>query len=354
MKWITELANAGDVDALRVMLLEHNPAFDPAQLKRIAIIGAASEGYRLAGLAARNGIDVVAIADAKMIEYLNGVPRHIPAIVASHRTLAATKFGFDNIAPFALLQLLAPEQYPPHPFYDGLLKDLIDNWPRYADLYDRLADDKSRDVLDAAIGYRMTMDPAILDPVIDWDLYNPPGLIDLGTQEVYVDAGAYTGDTIGTFILRTQNQFTRIIAFEPDQENFEVLQSKHDSDPRFQLVNAGLHSWDTALYFDTGAERASRFDNGAGVRLPVVRLDSVLGGDKVTYVKMNIEGSELDALDGAAHVLKQFKPKLAISAYHRPSHLWEVPAKILELNPDYKIYLRQHDRGIVETVCYAL
>jgi hypothetical protein len=68
---------------------------------------------------------------------------------------------------------------------------------------------------------------------------------------------------------------------------------------------------------------------------------------------MNIEGAEIEALRGARNLIQKHAPKLAISGYHRPSDLWEIPALIRELNPDYKLSLRQHDGGTIETVIYA-
>ena len=80
----------------------------------------------------------------------------------------------------------------------------------------------------------------------------------------------------------------------------------------------------------------------------------ILYGEKVTMIKMDIEGYELKALMGAKQIIKEQKPKLAICAYHTFSHLWEIPLLIKSLNPDYKIYLRHHTNLDCETVCYAI
>ena len=69
---------------------------------------------------------------------------------------------------------------------------------------------------------------------------------------------------------------------------------------------------------------------------------------------MNIEGAEIDALHGGAESIKRWSPKLAISAYHLANHLWLIPETIFEIQPNYKLYLRQHDGGIIESVIFAL
>jgi len=108
------------------------------------------------------------------------------------------------------------------------------------------------------------------------------------------------------------------------------------------------------LRFDDAGTRGSILVESGGIVVPVVGLDEVLKGDRVSYIKMNIEGAEIDALQGGSQSIKRWAPKLAISAYHFPSHLWQIPAMIKELRNDYQIFFRQHDGGIIETVVFAL
>ena len=109
------------------------------------------------------------------------------------------------------------------------------------------------------------------------------------------------------------------------------------------------------MRFVSGEQRASVFSNSGNISVDVTDLDSSLTelGLSPTVIKMNIEGFELDALDGARNTIKENTPKLFISAYHRPSHLWEVARKIKTINPAYNIALRQFDRGLVESVIVA-
>jgi uncharacterized protein YqjF (DUF2071 family) len=79
-----------------------------------------------------------------------------------------------------------------------------------------------------------------------------------------------------------------------------------------------------------------------------------VGDERVTFIKMNIEGAEIDALKGAARTIRRWQPKLAISAYHRPSDLWRIPRLVRWLSESYGLYLRQHDGGVIETVLYGL
>jgi FkbM family methyltransferase len=364
------IAKAGSAAALRQRLRERWPAFIAP--KELAIVGAADEGVRLASLCGKLGIALRAVADdnPKMIgRAVAGVPvsavdelrklgPDVPVIVASHRALKPVRrlrgMGFRHVAPFLLLQAMEPERFPPHMFHVRLLEELVSGLPRLRALEGRLADDQSKAVLAAVIDYRLSGEPESLDPVVQWELYGPGTLLTYGSDEVYVDGGTFDGDSIRLFSERVGNRYERIIGFEPDPGTFKRLQANFAGEPRVEPVNAGLHSKKGTLRFDDAGTRGSILVESGGVEVPVVPLDEVLKGARVSYIKMNIEGVEVDALEGARASITRWAPKLAISAYHHANDLWRIPEAILSLRPDYRVYFRQHDGGIIETVTYAL
>lgn len=87
--------------------------------------------------------------------------------------------------------------------------------------------------------------------------------------------------------------------------------------------------------------------------IETVALDEFLHGERVTFIKMDIEGVELDALKGAVRIIKEQKPKLAISVYHKADDIIEIPKLIMEMRPDYKLYLRHYSMLANEMVLYA-
>lgn len=369
--WVT-LDARPTLDGLRSHLLSHHPAFDPGRLREIAILGAAAEGQRLAGLCQRRGIRIVAIADddpaklgTSLFEHpivptgeLAKLDRTTPIVIASHRVLGAaerlSRLGFASVAPFAVLQALDPERFAPHMFYKGLLEDTLQHREHYRWLARELSDDKSRAVLDAVLAFRQTLDPRRLAPVVEPDLYESPGLIDYGDDEVYVDAGAFDGDTVRLFMARVHGRFARVYAFEPDPKTFATLKRNFAAEPRVVPINAGLFSRKGTLRFRDDASRGAIFAADGSIDMEVTTLDEVVGSGRVTFIKMNIEGAEIDALNGAQQTIQRWRPKLAISAYHRPSDLWGIPTLVRRLSEDYGLYLRQHDGGVIETVLYAL
>ena len=372
MPWLEKLLEFESVDQMRAMLLAQNPAFSRKSLNKVVVVGAADEGLRFIQLCEEHAIEVVAVFDdhsqkiglqigrhnVNPMEMLEDVDRATPVIIASHRVLKGVErlkeMGFKYVAPFALLEVLDPMTFPPHMFYRGWLEDLFGNRARYIGLSKLLADKFSLQVLDALLGFRLTFDATFLSPIVEWDLYKPKGILSYSDNEVYVDGGSYDGDTIRLFIDRVHGQFSRVLAFEPDRKTYERLVEKFSGEKRVEPINAGLHRRKGRLKFDNMGTRASTFVEQGGVEISVVGLDEVLGEQRVTFVKMNIEGSEIAALKGAERSINKWAPKLAISAYHHPPHLWQVPELVNRLRSDYRLYLRQHDGGVVETVLYAL
>jgi len=371
--WPSDIDALGSAQGLRAAMQTRIGSVDLANLQSLAIVGAGPEGKRLALLCAARNIRIDAIVDddpAKRgtivagrqvapVESLTELPKSTVVVIASHRLLRVTRrlrdLGFKTVVPFAMLQVLAPDIFQAHMFYDNLLEDLWNHRSEYKALHDRLADERSRQVLDAVIEFRRTLDPVALQSVVsEHDLYAPDGLFEFADNEVYVDGGSFDGDTIRSFIERVHGRFDAIYGFEPDPVTFAKLKKNFTDEPRVHPFHAGLHSHAGTLRFRDDASRGAIFAEDGEIKMPVTTIDEVLGERRLTYVKMNIEGAEIDALKGGRNAIRKWQPRLAISAYHRASDLWRIPQLVSELVPDYRLYLRQHDGGIIETVLYAL
>lgn len=370
--WTPLLAALPTAVHMRAHLVARNPAILPRFPARVAILGAAEEGRRLAETCAARGIAVASIVDddparlgrrvagATVMSFasLASLDRSTPVVVASHRLLGAVRrlraMGFVSVCGSAALQVADPIGFPPHMFYADWFEDLERHRMQYAQLAERLADDRSRAVLDALIGFRLTLDPEVLAPVLDADLYGAKDLPPPPDPSVYVDAGTFDGDSIRLYLDRYGTRCRTVHGFEPDPTTFQRLKENFADDPRIVPHNAGLSSGRGKLTFAADASRASILSPDGGVSVVVVGLDEVLAGAPAGVIKMNIEGAEIDALEGAARTIARYKPTLMISAYHRPSDLWRLPETIDRLAPGYRFYLRQHDGGVIESVLYAL
>ena len=88
--------------------------------------------------------------------------------------------------------------------------------------------------------------------------------------------------------------------------------------------------------------------------VPCVRLDDLLADAAPTFLKMDIEGAEPDALAGAAAVVTRHRPVLAVCVYHVQDHLWSLPLQMAALHPDYRFHLRPYNEEGWDLVCYAV
>jgi len=371
-EWIARRDALADVGAARAFLRARLPAFFPDLPPGIAIVGAAEEGRRLAAICRGLGISVAAITDddparrgmsvdgiaVAPFDALLALGRGVPVVVASHRLLGAVrrlrKAGFAHACGFAALEAADPVRFPPHMFYDGWFEDLVPARRRHAAFGARLADSRSHAVLDAVTGFRLTLDPELLAPVLDERLYGADDLPPPPDPSVYVDAGAYDGDTVRLYLARWGRRCERVHAFEPDPATYARLAANFAGDTRVVAHNAGLSRQAGTLAFRADATRGAILDPTGETSVRVVALDAVLRGEKAGVVKLNIEGAEIDALHGASETLRRHRPALIVSLYHRPSDLWRIPETIDAIVPGYRFYLRQHDGGTIETVLYAL
>lgn len=184
-------------------------------------------------------------------------------------------------------------------------------------------------------------------------------LVEFHEGEVFVDAGALDLSTSLLFARKCdENHISdyKIYAFEPDKKSYGRCMNIKDKYPNvnIELKNYGLWSSNTSLGFDSLGNGSSHISQKEEInKVNVVTLDSCVK-ERVTYIKMDIEGAELEALKGCKDTIRQYRPKLAISVYHKKEDIIEIPQYIKELIPEYKLYLRHYGNGALETVLYAL
>lgn len=173
------------------------------------------------------------------------------------------------------------------------------------------------------------------------------------SQEVFVDGGAYDGDTIERFA-NWSGAYAHIYAFEPDEENGEACRQRIGQQDKITVFSACLGRRNGTVCFTDSDGVGSRIDAHGSMVVPVVSLDEALNGKRVTFIKLDIEGAELDTLQGAEKLLCSQRPKLAICVYHKPEDIISIPMYIASLNLGYRFYLRHYGLGNEETVLYCV
>jgi FkbM family methyltransferase len=304
------------------------PVVSPERIASLAPGGAVLVASSLYDSAIRGYLAGLGCTNVYSMPYLN---YRLPEVFSSREYFQATEAPFRPGAREAILQL-----------------------------FDLLTDDSSRHVLVSKIRYCLTLEKHHLDAILSSQpIYFDPEILSLRAGEIVVDGGAFNGDTLRQFLNISADGFRRYHAFEPDPGAFAELQQVASADPgRIECVRAGLSDQTGTLRFSvTGAadSAVAAPDDPSAIILPVVDLDSYFSGrEQPTLIKMDIEGSERAALRGARGLVAKHRPILAVSAYHYPRDLWEIPDLIHDLDPAYRLFLRHYTREIDDTVCYAV
>ncbi len=214
-----------------------------------------------------------------------------------------------------------------------------------------LFDAESKRVYKRVIRYRITHDYHDRPKYNRNNQYFPTNIVNIeGEGMRFVDCGAYNGDTIRQFRKLTKNHYEKIVAFEPDYENIKALKK---IDGNIFVIEAAVYSRDTEVVFQVGEGSSSKISN-EGIKVAARAIDTVAECNDASFIKMDIEGSEYDALLGAKNVISKNKPILAICIYHSDEDIIRILELINSWSLGYRFYVRHHAQKISETVLYAV
>ncbi|WP_026496522.1 FkbM family methyltransferase [Butyrivibrio sp. WCD3002] len=233
------------------------------------------------------------------------------------------------------------------------------NKQRVANVTNMLEDDKSKKAYMAAIGFRTTSRRFKRDEWSLCDQYFVEDIICLSKNEVFVDCGAYDGDIIRKLLRHSkkdkESSVKQVIAFEPGQLSGDFLRKHFCKDSRVLLVAKGVSDKEREVYFnDKGSSSKVTSKEQANKKILVTSIDQTPECKDATFIKMDIEGAEWDALHGARDTIVRNKPKLAICIYHSDEDMIRISEYIHEIVPEYKLFIRHHTRRDHETVLYAV
>ena len=231
-------------------------------------------------------------------------------------------------------------------FYDNALG----NEEEILSLYE---EDLSKSIIRNRLEFYKSGNIKYIDAIpVNYNQYFQSEYYKIHDKEVYVDCGAFDGDSIKSFYNFTNGEYERVIGIEPDKISFCKLEenTKHYHD--IELFNCATGKEESEIKFDSKGVLGSAVSE-FGEIVEVKKIDDLLKDQKVTLIKMDIEGAELDTLMGAQTVIKRYKPKLAVCIYHKIDDIIKIPRYLKELVPEYKFKVRQHSKSMLETVLYA-
>jgi FkbM family methyltransferase len=265
--------------------------------------------------------------------------------------------GFTKI--FSHLQagilFLNETTFPVEMYQEKLTEDLFTNKDKYLQVFDLLEEDESKRVFDSLMSFRSTLNQKHIDTVYTKTEkeYFDGSVIKLSDSEVYIDGGGFDGDTAESFINFVKKKYKSVHVFEPDTALLNKAKVRLKEFDHIAYNPLGIYDKKTTLYFDITGGLDGIISNQGSVKIDTISIDEYKDAQP-TYIKLDIEGVEIQAINGAVNTIKTLKPKLAIASYHYPKHLWEIPLLIKSINPAYKLKLRHYTDSVFESVFYFI
>lgn len=256
---------------------------------------------------------------------------------------------------YFMFSKLADIPLTPIPFWDTPKTDFDAHANRYETIYSRLSDQVSRSTFKQLINFKYTHDLRFMSGFSnrESEQYFEPFLRLSPDSECFIDVGAYDGFTSECFSLLCP-QYHSIHLFEPDTTNLELARTRLQHLSRIKFYPYGLDSKKRQLSFNPMGS-GSHISAQGKLTITVNKLDALLDENiPASFIKMDIEGAELAALDGAKKTILKHHPKLAISVYHHACDMWKVPEKVLSIRDDYDLYLRHYTETLYESVMFFI
>jgi FkbM family methyltransferase len=307
------------------------------------------QGTRIAGVpvmttaeaASRFGDEAIFV-----VTILNPLLRFVDARKRLQRITNARVVSFLDVA------WTYPDSFLPYYQFE-LPQTVLAKRERIARAAALFADEESRRQFTAQMRFRLHLDYDAL-PANSHDDYFPDLLPKLDDDCVFVDCGAFDGDSVRKFLEVQQGRYGAIYAFEPDARNCERLRASVAALPRVHVHCAAVGDARGKLRFNSTGNMSAALSSSGGVEVDVVRVDEIVPATPAqTYVKYDVEGGEWEALRGTERLLTT-RPLLAVSIYHRPDDLWELPLYLDSLGLGYKLYLRTQGEDGMDVICYAI
>ena len=259
---------------------------------------------------------------------------------------------------YDIVDILSKElQNFPEDFYIEIFSNrrshLLKNKEKYINMFDLLEDGLSKTRFLDDMMFRLTKD-IVYTFSYDDDLpqYFNTLVPAPSKKSVIVDGGGYIGDSLEQFLSYSNSVFKSYYLFEPDLNLLERAK-RVSNDNRVKFIGKGLGSEVCEKLFIADGDLGGRINECGNTTISLTSIDKEIK-DKITFIKLDIEGAELDALKGSEESIRLYKPVLAVCLYHKASDYTDIFEFIRDINPEYKFYIRHHMNYYAETVLYAI
>jgi len=260
------------------------------------------------------------------------------------------KRGFEHFNYLAFCKYSDFDLKEP-PFINDFEEDYKQNHIEYEKTYKLLSDEKSKEVFTKVINFKISFDLDFMEGFTNnhKEQYFDKELIPHIKDIVFVDGGGYVGDTIPE-IIKNFPDFKKIYTIEPNDLHINIAKKNFSKYENIEFINCGLGDKKQLSNIPQELQNNCAHDYQAE---NIDTIDNLID-EKIDFLKLDIEGAEQDAIKGAKNTIQKYKPILAICIYHKAEDWYKIPQIVLDINPNYDIYLRHYMEGIYETVMYFL
>lgn len=350
----------------------------------LCIYGAGTIGRQALTAAKRAGLPVKAFVDANAnlhgqlvsgvpvisaAELLKGIDIVVPAL-GRHLAQVRQTLQSCGVDTISLSELYYFSQTPSEPEMN-YWQDLALHRIRYLALFLALADERSREVLAAVVQHRLSLDPHPLEAVCErgHPQWFDPQFLPQQSSGIFVDGGAFDGDTVEGFIKAHGPDYQAIYAFELDPQIAARGALRLNNHPNVHYRNVGLsnRSGHVSIRSTGGTDGGIAGHSAASMaqldhpddpasgetRVEIGRLDDLVP-EPITFLKLDVEGEEANVLDGCKHHIQNDHPTIGLAVYHHAHDIWALPELLWNIRSDYNLSLRHYTDLAYETVIYAL
>ena len=261
--------------------------------------------------------------------------------------------GCQNVIDYTYFrrcyQLFRGEKYNLPACSDAYL--IIQNRDKIEETWNLFEDDITRQTFLKLLEFRLLKDDVDIPVSPEKGMYFEYDLFPKLQDEVFVDCGACGGSSLVDFLRINDHKFSAYYGIEPDKSNFKrlkefVLKLPSEDSSKMELIEAAAFENNKGTnFFILNGPGSFQADNGPDF-VPTVKIDDVLKKQRASYIKMNIEGSEVPALKGAEYTIRNYYPRMAIMGYHKTSDFWQVPLLMHSYYGDYSLRLRSYMRNV--------
>ncbi|ATX78636.1 methyltransferase, FkbM family [Mariprofundus aestuarium] len=357
------------VEALVKALRARSAVMESHFVSGVAIYGAGFLGEWAARFLIEAGANVTCFIDrdpAKAGTHIHGIPVRLPddcSLQEQQAIFIAARHVIRDVE--TLIDMQNPDAC--HISFDGYF--VIRNYERLCAVRSRFLgwDARSLETFNALLISMLTGSIESCLRVMEKDMYFGLPEFSGNFDEIFVDAGAFAGDSVERFIWENLGTFRHIYAFEPGDRQYRAMTKRMQRladewafDPAsVSLERAGLAAENGSMACTFTADAPLRHgltaevERGEQQSVPVYSLDAYLDGRPVSFIKADVEGWEVDLLKGAEQTIRRCKPKMALCAYHYPSDLFEIAEMVHAMVPEYRFQLRQHAPLFGDFVLYC-